>query len=379
MKKNILLLAAGLLFLAACASKPKMEVTVKNPIKLERVNETVEIAWGEVIRRFENATPDNVIVLNAAGKQIPSQVVYHGEPTPQLLIFQATVAPNGKSTYRITTGVRESFPVQAYGRYVPERFDDYAWENNLVVYRLYGPALETTPGQMLVTPGIDVWVKSTEKMVIDEWYKRGDYHRNHGEGMDAYKVGKTLGAGASAPFIDGKLWLSRNYAAYETLDNGPIRTAVRLTYAPFPAGSETVSLVKTIELDANTRFSKMTDVYSGSFESIPVAAALVMHDVKGKFANGSAMGLTEAVSDSKQPEVDGDISLAIIMKAASENVEAEGHFFSVADVRNNQPMVYYAGSAWSQAGVPDVVAWESIVNDEALKVLNKLEVTISLN
>lgn len=58
---------------------------------------------------------------------------------------------------------------EAFGRAVPERYDDYAWENNKVAYRLYGPALETSP-EKLITPGIDVWVKCTEKLVIDEWY-----------------------------------------------------------------------------------------------------------------------------------------------------------------------------------------------------------------
>ena len=68
----------------------------------------------------------------------------------------------------------------------------YAWENNLCAYRLYGPALETSK-EKLITPGIDVWVKCTEKLVIDEWYAKGDYHHNYGEGMDCYKVGNTLG------------------------------------------------------------------------------------------------------------------------------------------------------------------------------------------
>ncbi len=98
------------------------------------------------------------------------------------------------------------------GRTVPERYDDYAWENNKVAYRLYGPALETSP-EKLVTPGIDVWVKCTDKLVIDEWYARGNYHHNYGDGMDCYKVGVTLGSGASLPFVDGKFWMmGHNYA-----------------------------------------------------------------------------------------------------------------------------------------------------------------------
>ena len=133
--------------------------------------------------------------------------------------------------FKIVTGVRENYPAEAYGRTVPERYDDYAWENNKVAYRLYGPALETSP-EKLITPGIDVWVKCTDKLVIDEWYARGKYHHNFGDGMDCYKVGVTLGSGASLPFVDGKFWMmDHNYATARTLDNGPIRTTVELPYA----------------------------------------------------------------------------------------------------------------------------------------------------
>ena len=40
-------------------------------------------------------------------------------------------------------------------RYVPERADDFVFENNLIAGRFYGEALEGNP----TSPGIDVWVK----------------------------------------------------------------------------------------------------------------------------------------------------------------------------------------------------------------------------
>src|ERR1700676_4219083 len=65
---------------------------------------------------------------------------------------------------------------KAFVRYVPERMDDIAWENDRIAYRLYGPALEKHEA---TGSGIDVWVKSTRKMIINEWYRRGDYHADH--------------------------------------------------------------------------------------------------------------------------------------------------------------------------------------------------------
>ena len=178
MKKPIMWVAA--LLTASCT--PALKVEVANTTPTERDDETVEIAWSEVAA-LKGVTPDNIVVLNDDNEQIPSQVLFRGGTEPQALIFQTDADPMETKRFKIVTGVRENSPAEAYGRTVPERYDDYAWENNKVAYRLYGPALETSP-EKLVTPGIDVWVKCTDKLVIDEWYARGKYHHNFGDGME---------------------------------------------------------------------------------------------------------------------------------------------------------------------------------------------------
>ena len=52
-------------------------------------------------------------------------------------------------------------------RFVPERADDFVFENNLIAGRFYGQALEGNP----TSPGLDIWVKLPGKLVADEWYK----------------------------------------------------------------------------------------------------------------------------------------------------------------------------------------------------------------
>ena len=51
-------------------------------------------------------------------------------------------------------------------RFVPERADDFVFENNLIAGRFYGKALEGNP----TSPGIDIWVKMPGKLVADTWY-----------------------------------------------------------------------------------------------------------------------------------------------------------------------------------------------------------------
>ncbi len=60
-----------------------------------------------------------------------------------------------------------------FGRAIPERKDDFAWENKVVAYRIYGPALEAT-GE--ISSGIDVWSKRIPNFVVDSFYKQ-DHER----------------------------------------------------------------------------------------------------------------------------------------------------------------------------------------------------------
>src|SRR5687767_4261811 len=55
-----------------------------------------------------------------------------------------------------------------YCRAVPERADDFAWENDLAAFRVYGPALRSKPENS----GIDCWLKRVEYPIIDKWYAR---------------------------------------------------------------------------------------------------------------------------------------------------------------------------------------------------------------
>ena len=371
MKKILLGMIA--LLATSCGSE-KIQVEINNPSAAFRNHETIELLWSDITQRLPEIAPETIVVLDEEHEQVPSQVTYEGLAEPQRLIFQVSLPGEGKAVYTIQKGEREKYPVQVFGRFVPERSDDYAWENNLTAYRVYGPALKNPQ-----TPGIDVWVKSTERMIIDDWYAGKDYHTDHGDGMDAYKVGPTLGGGASAPWAYGKLWLSGNYAKQERLDNGPIRTTVRLTYSPAPLGDGDeegqYNFSKVISLDANSYFNKITDTYAGTYESCSIAAGIALHDVKERVSGNDYIAVTEALSDSKQPEIDGDISLAVILPGAHKSEMADRHLVVSKRMDNGEPMTYWSGSAWSKAGkVTDFDTWQAIVREKREQIENPLVV-----
>ena len=155
------------------------------------------------------------------------------------MIFQADLKPREARRFTLTIGERripkkEEF--RAYGRFVRERRDDFAWENDLVAHRMYGAALETWAQEPLTSSGLDVWVKRTPRLVINEWYMVDDYHRNNGEGADLYSAGRTRGCGGSGLWRDGKLYTSINFRQTRSLANGPIRVMFELMYEPWDAG-----------------------------------------------------------------------------------------------------------------------------------------------
>ena len=365
-------MAAGLV---ACSS-PKIHVTVNNPTEVSRHGETIEINWNEIAGRIAEAAPENVVVLDENNNQIPSQVIHRGEELPQSLIFQTDAEAGQSLSFTITTGSRKEYTAYVYGRQVPERYDDYAWENDRAAYRLYGPALETSP-EKLITPGIDIWVKRTDKLVIDDRYERADYHHDNGDGMDCYKVGVTLGAGGCVPLVDDKLqMMSHNYVTCRTLDNGPLRTTVELTYAPFDAAGTEVALTKTISLDKGHWFNRMDNVYTGNFESLPIAAGFVRHDVKAEICGKDLFAFVEAASDSQNPAEDGDIYGAVVLPESQILPQTDGHILAVKAVRPGETLTYYAGSGWSKGGIADMDQWTEIAAEQWYTAVTPLEVTL---
>ncbi|GKI21948.1 DUF4861 domain-containing protein [Odoribacter laneus] len=371
-------IVGALLFCLAigCGEKLEVRVTVRNPLSWDRQKETVEIGWAELQKKLKGVTDSTILVLNAAGEEIPSQVLFKGEKQPQSLIFQTDVPSDAEAVYRLVLGHPQAYRPEAYGRFVPERMDDYAWENNLVGHRMYGPALEAT-GE--ISNGIDVWVKKTGELLIDEWYRTGDYHKDRGKGMDCYKVGRTLGAGALAPYRDGKIVLGNNYIHQQTLDNGPIRISFRLDYAPFQVGKEEITETRTIALDANSRFNRIEERYTGIKDSLEVVAGIVVRPEPGqiwKEAEKGLMGYWEP-QNNDNGDNNGHLAVGVIfLQPAKEIVEREGHLLGRVDYPVGESFVYYMGSGWSKGGVESPESWLKMLEQEREKRLHPLQVSM---
>ncbi|MBQ1958051.1 MAG: DUF4861 family protein [Alistipes sp.] len=373
------LLALVLLWLCGCGVVGGgVDVTVTNPTSYEREHESVEIEWAELAGR--GITADRVIVEDEQRNQIPSQVIFDKKGVAQKLLFQSSVGASAQSHYKIRRRRADSYESKVYGRYVPERMDDYAWENNLTAYRIYGPRLSDPK-----TQGVDVWVKNTQKLIINEWFARNDYHHNYGEGMDCYKVGNTLGGGALAVVDDSKLLLSGNYLRQACVANGPLRTEAEFVYAPVSVGNREVVIKRRIWLDANSRFTFQEYELSGFEGEIEVAAGMVMHDVKDISQDENWIALTEPASDSGDAKRDGDIMLGVILQGAQKQSRFETrvspnqqvqHALILRKAKAGEKILMLNGSAWSHASVAGGAEWAMQVKQAADRLNNPLQVEL---
>ena len=348
--RKIAILLIGIMLSSCGLLGGGLYLEVSNPLDFEREGEVVEVEWNRIGRAL--ISPEKVIVLSTDGQQIPSQVLFDDDGKPTKLLFTADVEAGSSAIYNIRRGEHEPYPTQAFGRYVPERLDDYAWENNLTAYRIYGPRLESPQ-----TQGVDVWVKSTSKIIIDEWFARNDYHHNYGEGMDCYKVGNTLGGGALAIIDGGKLALAGNYTKQQCTANGPIRTSAEFEYAPVNIGDRMVTMRRKISLDANSRFTYQEYTFEGFEGKLEVAAGIILHDVKARSFGSEYVAITEPASDSKDSDTDGDISLAVILQGAVSTTEIDGHIAATRHIQAGETIRMWNGSAWSIADMQCHDAW----------------------
>ena len=153
---------------------------------------------------------------------------------------------------------------RAWARLVPERKDDLAWENDKIAFRIYGPALR----ESIEDSGIDAWTKRVARPVIASWYHQEltlgrSYHQDHGEGLDAYKVGDTLGCGGLGLWVDGKLLTANTYLAPEILWTGPDRAEFHTVYRhSVRVGGKPLYEYRSTRLRLGERFCEITAVFS---------------------------------------------------------------------------------------------------------------------
>ncbi|MBO5819456.1 MAG: DUF4861 domain-containing protein [Bacteroidales bacterium] len=394
--KKISLLALAALMMSACCCKDKtVTVNVTNESDLVRKSENVELCLGKLQAALKAGEDAQFVVYNPEGQEIPSQIVSDCKDAKKLL-FQVDLDANASAVYSIKVGTPQAYPTQAQTTFMPRRKDDISWENDRSIFRMYGPALATDKTEPLISGGLDIWVKRTPKLVSQQWYQdefdgKSSYHHDNGEGLDFYSVGKTLGAGGVAPFIDGKLYLvGNNFHTYTILENGPIRTKFRLDYAAYDVAGNPISESRIITLDAGSHLNKVVVLYDNK-EDMCVAAGFPFRGFAEKAKTKvDKRGIADcqdivfnkeagwiAYGEPNHPE-NGIIFLGSIMPCgACDMLIAENHVLNCGKAIAGKPFVYYSGGAWSKGGFENIQAWSQYMADYAAKLKQPIKVCTS--
>ena len=381
-----------------------MTVTVTQALGQARPAETITIPWLEVNRLLPGALLQHISVKDASGRVLPYQVT---NVAPEMkdplgkgvaygdLIFQHDFAAGEQAatfTVEKTAAMSPVFPSKVFARFVPERLDDFAWENDKVAHRIYGPALAApapagSGKEVLVTSGIDIWFKRVNYLIVDRWYNKGHdhYHKDEGEGIDMYNVGTTRGAGGTGVWDGKKLFTGANYTTWKVIANGPVRAIFELTYAPWEAGGVKVSEVKRFTIDAGHNLDQMDSTFTfAGPEQLTVAVGLNkapsdknQDAVVSVIPNRADASLIQWITQRRE----GAFGTALLLPGAGDAAYAAdaGNELMLAKVRSGEPLRYFVGAGWIGSGdFASQQDWQSYVGAAAARARSPVKVVLSI-
>lgn len=355
-------------------AQTKATITIKNNSALERIETVVAVKWATILHTYPQIDTANFVVINSSTKkQIAYQLEHKGTTAIQNLLVQVDLKAKSTLTLLIQKGKPEPFTAKTYARYVPERLDDFAWENDKIAFRAYGKALEKTEGDAY---GYDVWVKRTDKMILNDRYKRNEYHIDHGDGLDYYHVGYTLGAGNMAPFVNDTIRYSANYHQWKMLDNGPLRSTFQLSFDTWNAGGIKVKATKTISIDAGSQLNRIENNYTfDDNKPLPVVVGIIRREKPGVIS----LNEQQAIMGYWEPtEKEGTTGVGSILTTPVSTMWVnKTQILAKTTVNNNEPIVYYSGAAWDKAGkITNSKQWFDYLNHFYQELQNPLIVIV---
>ncbi|HEY5078701.1 MAG TPA: glycoside hydrolase family 88 protein [Opitutaceae bacterium] len=391
------------------AGPAAVAVDVANPSPFRRESETVElhlrtdparpVPGASVLPRHFH--PKQPAVLEGVSSRIVPSQAYSSDAGPgwDTLVFQVDLGPDEKRRFllldaAVLAGVPAAV-VRTYARQVPERFNDMAWESDRTAHRAYQQAL--IQGEGTVSSGIDVWSKRTRRMVIDEWYRNGDYHNDHGDGMDDYRVGPSRGCGGLGIWDGSRLHVSSNFRGARVLTTGPVRSEFELTYDAWDAGGTMVSETRRVCVDAGSNLCRASSVFSSDVSS-PVQVGIGIAQRAGEGGTLARSQPEGWMAYWQPPDRDrGNIACAVIVPEGvvafatekgtlpagqpagpgAEGYPPVSNELAIAPAQMGKPFVYFFGSTWSKSGdFPGESDWEGYVRRYRERIKTPLEVTM---
>jgi unsaturated rhamnogalacturonyl hydrolase len=328
--------------------------------------------------------------------------------TNHKLIFQVDLAPGETRTFYVFPDeALAAVPppvVKTFARYVPERYDDFAWESDRIAHRAYGIPLIKAEGTISSAP--DVWIKKDRGLIVDTMYKTGHYHEDNGSFMDDYRVGHSRGCGGLGIWDGKKLYTSSNYHNWKLITTGPIRSEFELTYDAWDADNgRMVSETKRYSIDAGSWMTKAQSTFSSEDKSpLTIGVGLAERACPTNRVQFIADDQSEGWMSYWQPEdkPKGIIGVAMILPKGSVDAftndapdmpESKLHtavpqpthegyppirdLLAITQAKVGQPFTYYFGACWDRSGdFTNHIQWEDYLKRFAERRDQPLQITV---
>ena len=386
------------------------QLKISNPANLWRENETIEIPFKAEQLAFLDEHKFTVVdglsskILVSQKCVKPSSAHSHSAT----LLFQVDLAPNeAKTFYILDASALAAVPppiVKTFARYVPERYDDFAWESDRIAHRTYGQAL--IKAEHTISSGPDVWIKRDRGLIVDTMYATKHYHEDNGEFMDDYRVGSSRGDGGLGIWDGKKLHTSSNYRNWKLITTGPIRSEFELTYDAWDAGNgRMISETKRYSIDAGSWLTKAESTFSSDDKApltigVGLAERACPTNREEFFARDQAEGWMTYWQPEDQPK--GTTAVAILLpkglvqeftndnpdmpdRVKHANVPQPTHEgyppirtqLAITQAEAGRPFTYYFGACWDRSGdFTNHVQWEDYVKRFAERRDQPLQVTV---
>lgn len=376
----------------------QLGITATNRLTIGRLNQTIELS-AEQLKPLGRINYRQIHIKDAAGRELLVQATHN----PDRIIFQADFGPGETRTFNLYIGENHLYQAdeyKTYGRFVKERFDDFAWENDRIGQRVYGPALKTAVAGSLISSAIDIWPKKINKLIINDWYMTDSYHIDKGEGADLYVSGKSRGVGGDGIWSNNQLWVSENFADSKVEATGPLRVSFDLSYDMFEANGKKIKEEKNITLDAAHNLNHFTVRYQADHATkLQVAAGIQISDLPLEVIRKGLNQYSNRISIERRPgpvvekETNkewgwtvmrqyvsvGELYSAVIVNPKNfiRTAQDKDNFLVITELPAGSSFSYWAGYSWSESGqFKNFDEWKIYIDHFAKGILSPIQISV---
>jgi hypothetical protein len=209
--------------------------------------------------------------------------------------------------------------------------------------------------------------------MLDNFYKLSaegkDYHTDYGKGCDFYHMGKLLGCGGLAVWIDGTPYSSESYDSFTIKRNQPDKIEFELEYNTWNVPDLKIEEHKKIEMEMGTNLFKVTStLISDKNQELTVAIGLTTFGKQEVF-HDRKLGVLSVWENMDQ--TNGSLGTAVLVNPENFSGFAfyEGDEFIMIKVMTNVPFSYYAGAGWDKSKYFNKKDdWQNYLMDESKKI-----------